>query len=323
MEAYNLFLQAEYQRSKRNHNAFTNAMLLYEEVIALDSTFVEAYIGMSDIWQFGGIIWGLYNEQEAWKKSKELLLKAAMIDKDNKQIEYNLHFGYFYFEWDFEAMEEYYQSILSNSDHYNITGVTQDFAIKTGKYDGALRINERFIVNAALINYIYAYRAEILMFMGKKKEAIDVLERYKSLYSDDLFYLRESTKLYFYLGEYERSKNQLNQIRNNFPKDNPPLYIWLDAVYAKMDGKKEDAVLYLDELIHLYKTHKSGSPAWFIALYYCYKKDYNNTFIWLQRSYDRHEVELTWLREEPLLIPVRDDKRYKDLYEKIGFSKIE
>jgi hypothetical protein len=31
---------------------------------------------------------------------------------------------------------------------------------------------------------------------------------------------------------------------------------------------------------------------------------------------------MTWLREEPLLIPLRDDQRYKDLYDKVGFSKI-
>ena len=86
--------------------------------------------------------------------------------------------------------------------------------------------------------------------------------------------------------------------------------------------KNEDAKIYLDELKNLYDKHSSGSPAWFIALYYCYFEDYENTFIWLQKSYDRHDAEMTWLQEEPLLIPLRNDERYKDLYHKIGFSKI-
>lgn len=318
-DAYNLFLQAEYQRNKYNNVALNNALKLYEEAIALDSTFLEAYIAISDIWQFRGIVWGLYSEQEAWNKSKKYLQIAKRFDSDNKQLEYNLHFGSFYYEWAFESMEKYYQKILLKPNYYNVTGVTQDYAIKTGRFDGAFLINKRHILNNDLISYLFAYKAEILMFQGKKKEAINILKKYNSLYNDDLFYLRESTKLYFYLGEYEMSKNQLKKIRIKFPDDNPSIFTWLDAIFAQMDNNKENVKLYLDQLINRYETINSGSPAWFIALYYCYIKDYENTFIWLQRSYDRHEVEMTWLREEPLLIPLRDDKRYKDLYQKIGF----
>jgi len=129
--------------------------------------------------------------------------------------------------------------------------------------------------------------------------------------------------VYFYLEEYEKCKNQLKKIRINFPDENPPILIWLDAVFAQMDSNKPNATLYLNQLLNRYETINSGSPAWFIALYYCYFKDYENSFIWLQKAYDRHEVELTWFREEPILIPLHKDKRYKDLYKKIGFSKIQ
>ena len=322
MEAYNLFLQAEYQKNTYNKNAFYKAVPLYEKAIALDSNFVQAYIGLSDIWQVGGIVWGLYDEQKAWKNSKDLLLKASSIDSTNKQIAYNLHFGYFYFDWDFESMEKYYQKRLLESHYDILTGINQDYALKTGRYNEALLINERYVANSPSTSYIHAYKAEILMFLGKKEEAIDVLQRYNPLFSNDLFYLRESTKVYFYLEEYERSKNQLKKIRTQFPNDNSPFFIWLDAVFARMDKKTAVAESYLDQLTEDFVTHKSGSPAWFIALYYCYIEDYENTFLWLQKSYDRHEVELTWFREEPLLVPLHEDERYKDLYLNIGFGKI-
>ncbi len=160
------------------------------------------------------------------------------------------------------------------------------------------------------------------MFLNKKDAALEILERNNSLFSDDFYCLRGSTKLYFYMGEYEQARNQLKKIRINLPNDKPSILIWLDAIFAKIDEENENATLYLDQLIQLYDTHSSGSPAWFIALYYCYFGDYENTFIWLQKSYNRHEVEMTWFSEEPLLIPLRNDKRYKDLYHKIGFSKI-
>ncbi len=194
--------------------------------------------------------------------------------------------------------------------------------LKTGRYTEAFLINERYIKNSPKISHLYTFKAEALMFLGKKDAALKILQRNNSLFSDDLYYLRGSTKLYFYLEEYEKSRNQLKKIRIKFPDENPSILIWLDAIFAKIDGENENAELYLDQLINLYDIQKSGSPAWFIALYYCYFEDYENTFIWLQKSYDFHEVEMTWLREEPLLIPLRNDERYKDLYHKIGFSKV-
>jgi len=321
-EAYNLFLQAEYQKSLFNKIAFNKAFPLYKQSIALDSNFVEAYLGLSKMWLIGGLIWGLYNEQEAWENSKQLLLRARSIDSVNNEIEYNLHLGLFYYDWDFEAMEKYYQKRLLRSDYKNITGVLLDYAIKTGRYSEAFLINERYIKKSPKTSHLYSFKAEILMFLGKKDAALEILEKYNALFSDDLYYLRGSTRAYFYLKEYEKSRNQLKRIRIQFPNENPSILVWLDAVFAKMDGENENAALYIDHLMNLYETHSSGSPAWFIALYYCYFKDYKNTFIWLQKSYDRHEVEMTWLREELLLTPFRDDQRYKDLYDKVGFSKI-
>jgi len=319
-EAYNLFLQADYQNSLFNKIAFDKALPLYEQAIALDSNFIEAYMGLSEIWQIGGLVWGLYDEQEAWENSKQLLLKARSIDSVNDQLEYNLHLGYFYYDWDFESMETYYQKRLLKSRYDNLTGVILDYAIKTGRYNEAFLINERYIKNSPKLSHLYTFKAETLMFLGKEKAALELLERNNSVFKDDLYYLRGSTKLYFYLEEYEMSRNQLKRIRTKFSDENPSIFIWLDAVFAKIDGENENATLYLDQLINLYDTNSSGSPAWFIALYYCYLEDYENTFSWLEKSYDRHEVEMTWFREEPLLAPLRNDERYKTIYHKIGFQ---
>jgi hypothetical protein len=42
----------------------------------------------------------------------------------------------------------------------------------------------------------------------------------------------------------------------------------------------------------------------------------------LEKSYERHETELTNLLIANELAPVRNDPRYRKLYEKVGFSKV-
>lgn len=168
---------------------------------------------------------------------------------------------------------------------------------------------------------LFCFKAEALMFLDRTDEAFDLLESTNSLYDDNLWYLRESAKCYFYLEEYEKSKIQLNKIATKFP-DYPPILMWLNLVHAQMDGSSNEVTKYMEELFNKYNEGSSGSPAWFLALYYCTLNDYEHAFEWLQKSYERHEVELTWLREEPLLTPLRNDSRYKDLYENVGFSSI-
>ncbi|MCK4989285.1 MAG: hypothetical protein KAS29_02320 [Bacteroidales bacterium] len=325
-EAYNSFLLAEFQKNKSSARAFAIAIPLYEKAIALDSMFIEAYIGLGEIWLTGGCVWGTYSEKEAWGNAKTLFQKALEIDSTNTRVVDMMYDGYFYFEWDFDKVEKYYQSILhgpvtnNRSVSYYWASVDLDYLEKTGRYNEAFEnINKRILFDPT-VGVNYSFKAELLLLLGKKDEAIDLLEKYDPLYNNDWWYLREAAKHYFNLEEYEKSRNHLNLLMSNF-EDRPPILLWLNAVYHQMDGDSREAKRYLEKLNDKYQIHASGSPAWFLALYYCTLEDYENAFNWLQKSYDRHEVEMTWFREEPLLIPVRNDPRYKDLYRKIGFPE--
>lgn len=320
-QAYSYYLQAEFQRNKANELSYSNAIASYEKAIDIDSNFVDAYRGQAMVWSFGGLVWGIYDEQEAWRNAKKLLEKAFKLDSTNKEVEEELYSGYFYYDWRFEEVENYYQRILKDSFVDNTPAINADYAIKTGRYQNALDAMNEVILTDSSIGILFFFKAEALFFLGKNEEALELLNNTYSLHSDNWFYLRESAKLNYYLQEYQKSKKQLHKLLTQFP-DYPPILMWLNAVYAQMDGNTVGASKYLAELENKYENHSSGSPAWFIALFYSTQKNYGKTFEWLQRSYDRHEVEMTWLREEPLLAPLRNDPRYVNLYDKVGFSSV-
>jgi len=319
-KAYDLFLQAEHQRLKSNEQALKNAIPLYEQAIELDSNFAEAYVGLAYIWSQGGLVWGIFNERVARERMKVLLQKALELDSTNQNAISDLADSSFYYDWNFELAEENYNKLGKNSSAQNRSGIMVDFFIKTGRYGEALENVNKIIAFDPSDGVQYFFKAEVLMFLGKEKEAIDLLKTTDPLYNDDWFYLRETAKLYYYLEEYEKSRDHLNKLMVNFT-DRPPIILWLNAVHHHLEGNTTAANQFLRELHRKYEAGHSGSPAWFIALYHSVLQDYENTFQWLQNSYERHEVEMTWFREEPLLIPLRNDTRYQELHQKIGFSE--
>jgi hypothetical protein len=122
--------------------------------------------------------------------------------------------------------------------------------------------------------------------------------------------------------EYAHSRRVLDIILERFD-DRSPILIWLKLFYADMDKNQTKARALLTELQETYNNRNSGSPAWFIALYQlAVKHDKAKAFEWLEKSYNAKEVELTWLQQEPLLEPIRNDERYLSLYRKIGFDKL-
>ena len=132
-EAYSYFLQGEFQRQKGNELSYSNAINLYEKAIAADSNFVEPYIDMANVWHMGGSVWGFYDEQIAWGNAKALLEQALKIEPGNQRAEEELNTGRFFYDWNFELVENFHQKILRNSILYKPSVISLDYPIKTGR----------------------------------------------------------------------------------------------------------------------------------------------------------------------------------------------
>ncbi len=306
-EAYNYFLLAEYQRYQYQNETFEKAIPLYQKAIALDSSFVDPYGALAEIYIFEGLIMGIKGEKQSWKKAKELLKKAELLDPSNELVREKLLNVYFFFEWNFNELSQ-----LSEHDK----DLMYDFRIKIGEYKKALKRIDQLILDNPMGAY-YGKKAEILFLMGQKNQCEALLEKHDALFNDG-FYVRESAKWHYYLGNYEKSKEQLRKLAE-ISGNLPPIAVWLHAIHANIDGDSQLANEKYMLLRNKFDNEESGSPAWFIALYHFHSNAPDKGFQWLKRSFDRHEVEMIWLRAEPLLAPYRNDSRYTELYSKMQF----
>ena len=308
-EAYNNWLKGQYQLYKYTKEGLTNSLPLFQEAIRLDSTFVEPYVEIAQLYLLGGASWGLYSERESWSIAKEFLLKAIEIDDTYQRAKALLNDGLYLYEWDFETMEKNYRT----NSNFKVS-----YCLQTGRFKEAYADIIENLERNPTSTYSITVQASALYFLGRKSEALELMKKTDKLYSDDILYLRNSARFYYYMEEYDRSYMLLNRITNNFQEEYPWIF-WLGAVHAARNGNGTLRDHYLEKLHEKYETSGSGSPAWFTALYYGCVGDYQNTFLWLEKSYERHEVEMIWLREEPTLKPLRSDPRYLELYHKVGF----
>lgn len=316
-EAYHFFLRAEFHRHKNDNQSYINAISLYESAIALDEDFTLAYVGLADIWMNGGLIWGLFPEREAANQSQKLLEKALTIDPDNPRVLSRLFMTNFYYHWDFDFCEKNLEKYI---EFLSETAGVADYLMKTGRYSQSINWCDKIITQFPSLSYVYAHKTKALLLAGKEEEAFTLLQSKDPLFPKYQWYLREAAWAYFTLGKYPEFKEKLTLLQSNFV-DRAPVYVWYEAIQKKIDHKDIEAAELVAEIESLYEEKKSGSPAWFISLYYFFIEDVDTAFLWLQRSYDRHEVEMTWLKEEPMLRPYRDHPIYQELYEKMNWPE--
>lgn len=319
-EAYDLYLQAKDQSYSSDEGSMENAKILLNEAISMDSKFAEAYSLMGYVCLFSGGVEDFRKQGVAWNKGKEFLMKAKELDPTLIKNEFTLLQGQFYYDWNFRRLEQFYHNDFDKYTYDRESAGLIDYALKTGRFSQSLEVINKSIEIDPLDAVLSSFKARAHYLMGNKAEAVAILRHLDPLNKNDWYYLREAAHNYFLMKEYDYSKNLLEILINRF-EDRGPFIVWLQLFYAHHDGDFVKAESLLTELIQAYENEETGSPAWFIALYHIeIEKDANKALDWLEKSYTRKDVELTWLLQEPMVNPLRNTTRYEALLHKIGFD---
>lgn len=316
-EAYKLYLKGRQQNLTFMRDGIKNAIPLLEEAVTLDSDFIEAHYELGRAYYLSGLIYGIIPEREAWNLSKKNLGKV--LEASNNKLWYDkadllLLWGSYFFEWDFEELEKAYREGKS----FENLGLKHLYETTTGRHAEALESAKALIMDSPMRWDGYLEKGISLFFLGRSQEANQVLIQNMNIFNKNSAYLRETARWAYYVGNYELSKEALSQFAS-IGSDITPAILYLNAVHHFDEKEHANVEKNLEALRRAYQEGISGSPAWHLALYYVYIGDYETGISWLERSFERHEVEFIWLREEPLLAPIRKDPSYLAMYDKVGF----
>jgi TolB-like protein len=317
-EAYLLFLQATQAMGQHDY-----VQQLLEKAIILDPGFADAYASLAFFWLIqGNDLYGKLNREQVLEKTEPLLKKALDLDKNSVMAHSYLASVRLWYNWDFESVEKEFRIVNqlnpSSSDAY-LEFV--QYLLIIGKFEDALTMSKKSFNDYDITGHKYVALALAYCYSGQREKALETVDTYLNIFQIDNFLLSNSIRIYVSLGKYDKvielfEKNLANKSVNDL---SDCFLGYLGIAYFKT-GRKDQSTAFLNELSSKSIKPSAGSPAYFAATVYEAMDEKNKALQLLQKAYADSEVDMVWLKVDPLFRQLHGDPRFENLLQKIGFE---
>ena len=313
-QAYDAYLKGRYVWLQRKTDGYRQAREYFEQAIALDPNYAQAYAGLADAYQFLGAF-NLHDSKENYDKAKSAYKRALELDPTLAEAHATAGLVAMNYDWDWSLAEQELRRAIALDPN------------------GAL---------------FYDWYAEFLMAVGRTSESIDNIERARKLDPFSVIINCDVGKLLYLGRRYDEAEAQLKETLRMDP-DFWQVHRYLGAVYAMehrfdeaiaefkvsdangawdpgltvyaygMAGRKTEAEQML-ESIKKFDARRSdlfpGSLTWaYIGL-----GDKDRAIAYLEHDCENHDVAMIGLKSCPLFDPLRSDPRFTDLMRRVHLA---
>ena len=316
-EAYTLFLKAF------NPNlTFDQSKSMLERVIILDPGYADAYSTLANLWIYSGGHDAVVEREKVLEKAEPLLEKSLQLDKNSLDAHSAMASLRLYYFWDFKSVEKQYQLCKQlNPSNSDIRMPFSDYLLASGKSTEAFSLTKKaFDLNKNSADY-WVQMSLAYYYNDQQEKALETIQTAEQLFPNDDFVFINSIRLLDYLGKYDKAielfENKTEGIQLN---DLIPYYLGhIGIAYFKTHNKSKSAI-FLNELLSRSRKSPVGSPSFFASAVYTAMGEKDNALQSLEKAYSDHEVEMYWLKVEPLFRPLHGDPRFENILLKIGFK---
>jgi eukaryotic-like serine/threonine-protein kinase len=246
LEAYHLYLQAQYYWTRRYAGFLTKAMEYFERAIARDPRYALAHAGLANAYSVLGL-YGLVAPKEAFPRAAAAARRALELDQGLPEAHQAMAFVRWFFDWDWAAAERDFRAALALDSSSGLTRaqlavflVTQGrreeglaeaaqararepLSLLVGYYSALLflyaRDYERALEESQRIADLDPHfalgawvRGEALCRLGRYDEAGEAAERAVALSSAAVFYRPLLGRTYAAIGQRARAQGVVNEL---------------------------------------------------------------------------------------------------------------
>lgn len=252
------------------------------------------------------------------KKALPLFLKAQKLDKDDQVLPAPYGNYKMWYNWDFAGAEKIGLHGLEFNDEWSMNLLSEVY-MKTGSLKEALNMALASKEINPLSDFVY-FEPRCYLLSGNYQEAEKIMTEYLATnppnpnptYRDlGLVYIKQN-----------RNQEAIDFLESTLKKVpySAPLLTGLLAIAYYRTGQTGKFEAIMKVFKSQWEARAPGSPAFSIGMIYCNLGMTDEGFDWLEKSFKVKDIEMTWLKMEPLFGPVKNDPRYIDLLKRVGFS---
>ena len=312
-EAYQQYANGQFHLQRL---VLPQALTHFEQAVALDPEFALAYVGIADVRAIIGVF-GIVAPRDTFPQALAAVNRAMSLAPDLGEAYAALGHIKVQYEHDWAGAERAYRRALElNPLDPRAHGFYGIFLGTCGRFDEGIerlrRAQELEPANAAYSALI----GMLLVYQRRNDRAIDQLE--SSLQMDAAFPPTITYLAFAHLrrGDYQLASSYLDRLHAPAPGSGA-----YRAQILALSGQRAAAVQELDGLLAM--SRERYVPAYEIATIYAALGDQDETFRWLGRAFEDRSTLIAWLAWDPVFDGIRDDPRYRPMYEKLPAATVD
>ena len=315
-EAYEAYLKGRYFWNKRTAESLKTAKDYFDQAIAKDPNYAQAYSGLADTYALlGDWQYGVMSPKEALPKAKDAAARAIELDDTVGEAHTSLAFCLDGFDWDFQSAEKEFQRGIELSPNYATAHHWYAWHLGLlGRYTEAVTEMRKAQSLDPLSLIINADLAELLLIAHSYDESIK--QSRKTIEMDPNFALAHNQLGQAYL-QRQMPEEAIPELQKavRLSGDSPTCSANLARAYVA-SSRRNDAVKFLNDLKRRSNPGYSNAPE--IAAIYVALGDKDQALSWLERGYQERFNPGVLLR--PGFDPLRADLRFQDILRRIGLQ---
>jgi len=315
--AYDLYLKGRYFLNKRNTQGFQEATDYFQQALAKDPDYAQAYAGLADSYALTGS-YNLGPQKELIPKARAAALRALEIDDTLAEAHTSLALIAENYDWDWQtAGKEFRRAIQLDPNYPTAHQWYAEYLAWQGHFDEAFAESERAPQLDPLSLIISSDHGAILYYSRQYDRAI---EQFRTILDMNPDFPRAHGLLVLAYAQQKRFADALADIEEWKRTDNSPA-IW--AIEAFVYGRLGQHVQARRALAKFEQLNRNGrvDPTAFLTLAYAGMGDKEKLFTCLQKAFSERSNSLTALRVDPIYDAFRSDPRFQVLLRRVGLTQ--
>jgi TolB-like protein/tetratricopeptide (TPR) repeat protein len=304
LAAYDLYLRGRFFWNRRSKPALDSAIKVFNEAVALDSSYALAWAGLADSWALMGTF-GFGAPAENFPKGRLAAEHAIRLDSTLAEPHTSLALVALFYDWDWAVAKREFDRSEALNPNYASNYLFRAWLLAiTGHYEDALQSAQRALALEPLSMTINTRVATLYDINGRRDDAERQLLATMALDSTFEITRTDLARVYAQKRDFARGEPLLSEISPNIARQ-----AGSSAAYVySLAGRKDKVREVLAKLLALRKTQFVASDG--IIAANAQLGDLDAAYAEIDRAVQTRDWSVVMIGFYPEYAPLRADPRY-------------